>query len=126
MNNKEIKEILNDLQRVADRKCNPEDILDGSIAQEWIDYIDDYITNLQEGIKKLNDVIETLKETNHLLIIQKYKLEYELDMLDNKRDKAIEYIKENACYGKQEKCCLDDLNYNECDELLEILGDKGE
>lgn len=39
-------------------------------------------------------------------------------------DKAIEYIKENACYGIQEKCCLDDLNYDECDELLEILGDK--
>lgn len=43
----EIKEIINDLQRVADRKCYPEDILDGSIAQEWVDYI----TNLQEEVK---------------------------------------------------------------------------
>ncbi len=49
----EIKEILNDLQRVADRKCYPEDILDGSIAQEWIDYIEDYITNLQEEKEEL-------------------------------------------------------------------------
>ena len=45
----EIKEIINDLQRVADRKCYPEDILDGSIAQEWVDYI----TNLQEEKEEL-------------------------------------------------------------------------
>lgn len=49
----EIKEIINDLQRVADRKCYPEDILDGSIAQEWVDYIENYITNLQEENKHL-------------------------------------------------------------------------
>ena len=36
-------------------------------------------------------------------------------------DKAIKYIKENACYGIQEKCCVDDLNYDECDKLLKIL-----
>ena len=33
--------------------------------------------------------------------------------------KACDYIKENACYS-DEKCC-DDLNYDECDELLKIL-----
>ena len=54
------------------------------------------------------------------------ELEKENRELKEKIDKAIEYIKENACYGIQEKCCLDDLNYNECDELLEILGGNNE
>lgn len=52
------------------------------------------------------------------------ELWYENTKLKEKIFKTIEYIKENACYGIQEKCCLDDLNYNECDELLKILGDK--
>ena len=33
-------------------------------------------------------------------------------------DKAIEYIKKNACW---DMICLDDLNYDECDVLLNIL-----
>ncbi len=67
----------------------------------------DYITNLQEESKKLNDIIETLKETNNLLINQKYKLEYELDMLDNKRDKAIEWVKKNMYYFPRPNKLLD-------------------
>ena len=34
--------------------------------------------------------------------------------------KASDYIKEKACYSINEKCC-DDLNYDECNEVLEIL-----
>ena len=37
-------------------------------------------------------------------------------------NKAKQFIKENACYDKETKKCNDDLNYNECDELLGILG----
>ena len=70
--NNEIKEIINDLQRVADRKCYPEDILDGSIAQEWVDYI----TNLQEE--------------NEQLMSARYSLD-RVD-LEQRIDKAIEYI----------------------------------
>ena len=70
--NNEIKEIINDLQRVADRKCYPEDILDGSIAQEWVDYI----TNLQEE--------------NEQLMSARYSLD-RAD-LEQRIDKAIEYI----------------------------------
>lgn len=44
-----IDEIVNNLQRIADRKCYPEDVLDGSIAQEWIDCIVD----LQQENKQL-------------------------------------------------------------------------
>lgn len=42
-------------------------------------------------------------------------------------DKAIEYIKENACYitdGKNKEMCVDDINYDECMELLNILRDE--
>ena len=46
-----IDKIINDLQRIADRKCYPEDILDGSIAQEWVDYL----TNLQQENKQLKE-----------------------------------------------------------------------
>jgi hypothetical protein len=77
--NDEIKEIINDLQRVADRKCYPEDILDGSIAQEWVDYI----TDLQEENKELEEdkskMFETAVKRNNQLL--------------DRIDKAIEYIK---------------------------------
>ena len=53
-----IKEIINDLQRVADRKCYPEDILCGSIAQEWTDYI----TDLYEENERLNNIIKEVRE----------------------------------------------------------------
>ena len=74
----EIKEILNDLQRVADRKCYPEDILDGSIAQEWVDYIEDYITNLQEEKQRLLESADCLSKG--------------YSDLEKRIDKAIEYI----------------------------------
>ena len=44
----------------------------------------------------------------------------EIERLNNIINEAKEYIKENACYSINEKCC-DELNYDECNELLEIL-----
>lgn len=89
--NKEIKEIINDLQRVADRKCYPEDVLDGSIAQEWVDYI----TNLQEKYEEADN-------DRHKLFEQK--------------EKAIEYIK---CGIKGD--INDDRAYIDENALLSIL-----
>lgn len=87
--NNEIKEIINDLQRVADRKCYPEDILDGSIAQEWVDYI----TNLQEENKQLK------KKINIEWLSDEGKYQYaidsivlEMDKLEERIDKAIEIL----------------------------------
>lgn len=77
----EIKEIINDLQRVADRKCYPEDILCGSIAQEWVDYI----TNLQEENERVSNLYQTYEEANGLWI-KKYE-DYK-----SRNEKAIEYI----------------------------------
>ena len=62
---------------------------------------------------------EMLKDRVHDLYDKNVELQQRID-------KAIEYIKENASYGIEEKCCMDDLNYDNCDELLEILGEKNE
>lgn len=59
-----IEEIINDLQRVADRKCYPEDILSGSIAQEWIVYI----TKLQTDNKRLQHNEKVFKGRNEKAI----------------------------------------------------------
>lgn len=79
----------------------------GKVSKE----VRDYIFKLEEENEKINNVIEILKETNHLLINQKYKLEYELDILGNKIDKAIEYL---------EQPYRDDFDYSKA-ELLNIL-----
>mgnify|MGYP003308239500 CR=1 FL=1 len=48
--------------------------------------------NLQQENSQLKEVIETLKNTNALLIKQKYQLEKDLDNESNKIEKAIEFI----------------------------------
>lgn len=99
--NNEIKEIINDLQRVADRKCYPEDILCGSIAQEWVDYI----TNLQEENKELNDSV--IWWTNRFNAVERdnRKLKADLEMYENgvyfssqvdELEKKYDRMKENA------------------------------
>lgn len=50
------------------------------------------LTNLQEENERLKGAIETIKETNKLLIQQKAQLQDDLDMLDKRNEKAIEYI----------------------------------
>ena len=87
-----IDEIVNNLQRIADRKCYPEDILDGSIAQEWVDYL----TNLQQENKQLNEKI----------------------------DKAIEYIKKHNIIGMNKEYLPSGIEKCYSVELLEILGEK--
>lgn len=67
---------------------------------------------------------EKLYKANVQLVDDNRVLKEDKKILQRRLDKAIEYIKDNADYGIQEKCCMDDLNYNNCDELLEIL--KGE
>jgi len=80
----EIKEIINDLQRVADRKCYPEDILDGSIAQEWVDYI----TDLKEENEflKLNNPEMNME---HFRIIKENKRKIDNLREENKRLKEL-------------------------------------
>ena len=70
---------------------------------------------------KLTDRIRvTIAEMNNNV----FELSEENKELQQIIDKAIKFVKENACYDKDTKKCCDDLNYNECDKLLEILGDK--
>ena len=48
--------------------------------------------DLYKENSQLKEVIETLKNTNALLIKQKYQLEKDLDNESNKIEKAIEFI----------------------------------
>lgn len=91
----EIKEIINDLQRIADRKCYPEDILDGSIAQEWVDYI----TNLQEENEELKKNQRYHKKfgNDYIFCLEGDKETYKdyIFELQERIEKAIEYINQN-------------------------------
>lgn len=106
----EIKEIINDLQRVADRKCYPEDILDGSIAQELVDYI----TNLQKQL----EVSQTNEET------------YRLEMLDITKclglneDTIFDEVKEKATNLQEEKK-LHNKILKDANDVLNIQAQKG-
>lgn len=53
------------------------------------------------------------------------KKEIKIKELQERIDKAIDFIKENANYDISIKQCRDNLFDCECDDLLEILGDKG-
>ena len=77
------------------------------------DEILDLITNLQEIEKEHKNCTRKhwqQKCAEHCANEMIYK---------SRNEKAIEYIKENACWCG-ESCC-DDLIYFECDELLNIL-----
>ena len=70
----------------------------------------DKLKELEEDNKKLKAEVDLLNDNRHFL--------------NNKINKAIEYIEENATYSNDIKQCVDDLRYDNCDELLKIL--KGE
>lgn len=57
-----------------------------------IEVYDEVITDLKQENSQLKEVIETLKNTNALLIKQKYQLEKDLDNKSNKIEKAIDFI----------------------------------
>lgn len=96
----EIEEIINNLQRIADRKCYPEDILDGSIAQEWVDYI----TNLQEELKSANESISwwqnrfnAVEKENENLKIDNKRLQHNEKVFKSRNEKALDKL---YCYGE--------------------------
>ena len=68
-------------------------------------------------VKWERDINERLNNTYKLVIEKQDK---DIERLNNKIDKAIEYLKENACYtDNNEFVC--DLRYDNCEELLDIL-----
>ena len=75
-----------------------------SKAQAINKYIDELEENIiltnqlyksQQENQQLYEVIEVLKETNKLLLQQKGQLQEDLDMLDNRIDKALEFSNKN-------------------------------
>ena len=61
--------------------------------------------------------------------LYKYTIECEkeIERLNNIIKEAIEYLKENACIDEDVEYFCDDLRYDECKKLLDILkgSDKG-
>lgn len=88
--NDEIKEILDFIKDYIDRCSNSK--LDCRFEYKDIKLLLDYITNLQQENERLKGAIEVVKNTNKLLIQQKARIQDDLDMLDKRIDKAIEYI----------------------------------
>lgn len=82
------------------------------------------IGKLQEENKQLKEQLKYLRKNQYLNQVKWERdfNEYLVKELKTKLDKAIEYLKDNACYENtiSELFC-DDLNYDNCMELLNIL-----
>ena len=88
------------------------------------------LNNVMKRLKKIPNYDELLKENNNLQQENKQlKAELELykdnhEYLNNKIDKAIEYIKHSQSYGTMAQVMPHLKPYVNGDDLLEILGDK--
>lgn len=72
-----------------------------------------------------DDYFEIIKEQNKELakfrpFRSAYEMKKEIDRLNNIIDRAIEYLKDNACYNDMGNF-NDDLDYDKCGDLLDIL-----
>ena len=106
--NNEIKEILDKLQKVANRETASRNAL---MEMKDKDYqlLLDYITNLQEEIERQSKAQVILD--NELADMYDYK---------SRNEKAIELLKEAGCYDEETKTFCDDI-WEELPELLNIL-----
>lgn len=87
---------------------------------------------MKDIVDKLQDSLEyefnlSFSERKQLLerVKEDEKVKETLDNMVRERqiriNKAIEYLKENACYEKDTKLFCRDLDYSECLKLLNIL-----
>ena len=138
MKNEEIKEILDKLQEISNYAV----IYNIKINSDEAKILLDYITNLQQDLDKSNNIIEKdrqfykcrmdeyaeLKKENEDLktIIKQYVdiVLHDRKVIDDyksRTNKAIEYIKDKGLYEEELDIFNDDINYNELDDLLNIL-----
>lgn len=96
---------------------------------------DKEIERLKEENKVLNSILEIQRKRQyHSKFLKDFQKENGKNVLpdfdeiykryDNYKDridKAIEYIKNNACYDEETMRCCDDLDVNDCDKVLDIL-----
>ena len=116
----EIKEIS--LRELLDTEFTINDKMEmvGTFTLDRINMISDILNNLQEENENLKDYLKIMEKgkDNNLNRFLDYK---------QRNEKAIEYIKENATYDEEYKVFCDDLRYDDCLDLLNILkGDKDE
>ena len=97
-------------------------------SREWFENLLDYITNLQQENKQLNKQLEYLRSNEYLNQV-KWERNFNEELvkgLQQRIDKAIEYIKDNYLYYYDR---LDDyelkMRYlDDISKLNEILGGK--
>ena len=83
-------------------------------------------------LEKLHDFVvdrdrehqEQKDKVVNVLLKRISNLEFEVEEKDRRIDKAIDFLKENACIDEDVEYFCDDLRYDDCKKLLEIL--KGE
>lgn len=80
---------------------NPEDLYRLCLIQQ---------RKIKNKDKVINDLLKRISD-----------LEFEVEKQEQRIDKAIEYLKENACIDEDVEYFCDDLRYDECKELLNIL-----
>ena len=114
-----IKEYINEenlkLLEELDLKINTGEIeiIEFTLTVPLYKYLD-----IDEIIKENEELKEKL---NKKLYIKSSFTTRKLKQLQQRIDKSIEYIKDNACYDESINKCVDDLMYCNCDELVEIL-----
>ena len=105
------------------------EIIEPSIIDRIEDEKDKEIERLTKQNKALNEMYELTKKEyirlNNIIAKNQYtadELCY-IKELEDRIDKAIEYIKNNGCYCLcfDKYGCVDDLRPEECDELLKLL-----
>lgn len=94
--------------------------------EEFIEKIKEIKINIpnEEFFLEYNRAIYNILDENERLKEENYKLQARADKYKNRNDKAVKYLKKNACYDEQENYFNDSLPEICCKPMLEIL--KGE
>jgi hypothetical protein len=134
----EIKEILEALKPHNDIKEYPL-----YLNRKQQDLLYDYITNLQQENEKLkldvkywenkwqntrfaNNQVKVLQDTVIKSANNTNKAMEQTEIYKLRCEKAIEYIKDKGLYEEELDIFNDDINYNELDDLLNILNGSDE
>ena len=83
------------------------------------------INKINESLYQANiDLVDKNKKLENEIEKLKQRLEIEIDISDGMLktiDRAIDFLKKNACIDEDVEYFCDDLRYDECKKLLDIL-----
>lgn len=82
---------------------------------------DKKVVELRKEIERLNRKIMGLNNCIIEFHSEFFNKQTEINRLNNRIEKAIDFLKENACIDEDVEYFCDDLRYDDCKTLLEIL-----